>query len=145
MLLISVFCVYFLFLFFSCVFFTIALVLISSVSSQSSSKAATFSTNYSQELVSCSLYRAEASVLELLLPDPVHTGGEIGRVDVNERLGTSEWPHNEQRQPQRAGLVRFTERTVWAVTVTVSQFSLVTCDININIQTVAEDILFAQH
>ena len=53
-------------------------------------------------------------------------------VDVDERAGTSERSHDERRQPERTFGVRRAERAVRAVSVTVRQFSLITCNDNDN-------------
>jgi len=71
-------------------------------------------------------HRTEASVLQLLSSDPVHTGCQMRRINVDERLSSGERSNYERGQPQRPFGIRLTKRTVRAVLVTVRQLPLVT-------------------
>jgi len=69
--------------------------------------------------------QAKATILHLLISDPIYTSVQIVAVDENKRQSARKWPHNEGGQPYWTFGIRVAECTVRSVVMAIRQFALI--------------------
>ena len=70
----------------------------------------------------------ETAVFLLFGDEPADGCFQIVFIDVNVAAGSSKWFDDKGRKPQTALWVAFAKRRIRSVVVSISKFSLVTCD-----------------